>query len=133
MRNCHPAILAAAALALAVGGGAAELPQATAPKSVTADEVKAKLTDPGTVIVDVRTATEFAAGHIPGAKSIPLQDLEKRLGEIDKAKQVIVYCQAGGRSAAAQRLLTGKGFPAVANYEGSWDDWSSRGYPSAKP
>jgi phage shock protein E len=68
----------------------------------------------GARLVDVRTPGEFAAGHLPGAINIPVQELEARVGElrpVDAA--VVVYCRSGHRSGNAARLLKSAGFAAV--------------------
>jgi phage shock protein E len=73
-----------------------------------------QLVQAGARLVDVRTPGEFAAGHIPGAVNIPLQQLDSRLGELrpmDSA--VVVYCRSGHRSGNAARLLKSAGFTAV--------------------
>jgi NADPH-dependent 2,4-dienoyl-CoA reductase/sulfur reductase-like enzyme/rhodanese-related sulfurtransferase len=62
------------------------------------------------VLLDVRTAPEFQAGTIAGAIHIPLDDLRKRLGELNKDKELLVFCQAGLRGYLACRILTQRGF-----------------------
>jgi NADPH-dependent 2,4-dienoyl-CoA reductase/sulfur reductase-like enzyme/rhodanese-related sulfurtransferase len=65
------------------------------------------------IIVDVRTAEEFAAGHIPGATLIPVDDMRDRLTELPRDRQIAVYCQVGQRGYLATRILRQKGFNAV--------------------
>ena len=73
----------------------------------------------GARLVDVRTPSEFAGGHIDGAVNVPLQDLQSRLGDIgEPARPVVVYCQSGMRSASAARLLKRSGFLAVYDLGG---------------
>jgi hydroxyacylglutathione hydrolase len=55
------------------------------------------------MLLDVRTAEEYAEGHIRGAKLIPVQELEQRISEVPKDRQVYVYCRSGGRSSRAGR------------------------------
>ncbi|MFA6282720.1 MAG: rhodanese-like domain-containing protein, partial [Desulfurivibrionaceae bacterium] len=64
-------------------------------------------------LLDVRQPKEYEAGHLAGAKLIPLKELPGRLGELEKEKPVIVYCAVGGRSKAAAQLLAGKDFASV--------------------
>ena len=73
-----------------------------------------------TAVIDVRTAEEYAAGHLRDAKNIPLADLGNRIGELDKAKvkTVIVVCQTGARSDKAARLLKSAGFEDIYGLEG---------------
>jgi phage shock protein E len=73
----------------------------------------------GAVVIDVRTPSEFSAGHYPGALNIPLQDLESRLGELgDKKRAIVVYCASGMRSAQAAKRLSAASFTDVINAGG---------------
>jgi phage shock protein E len=73
-----------------------------------------QLVDSGARLVDVRTPAEFAAGHIPGAVNIPVQQLDSRLSELQpKDQAVVLYCRSGNRSGTAARLLKSAGFAAV--------------------
>src|SRR5690606_6163867 len=69
------------------------------------------------VILDVREASEYAAGHIPNARHIPVGDLDKRVKELDKFKQrpIVVVCQTGSRSATACGKLRKGGFAEAFN------------------
>jgi rhodanese-related sulfurtransferase len=64
-------------------------------------------------LLDVRTAKEFAAGHVPGAVNVPIDELRDRLGEIPKGRPTAAYCQVGQRGYLATRLLNQSGFDAV--------------------
>lgn len=81
------------------------------------------------VLVDVRTAEEYAAGHVPGAVNIPVDELSSRLDEIEKHKEgeVWVICQSGGRSATAADLLAKQGYRAV-NVDGGTGAWIEAGH-----
>ena len=73
----------------------------------------------GAMLLDVRSTEEFARGHIDGAVSIPIQELSNRLDELgDRNETVVIYCQSGGRSMMAKRLLEGKGFTDVHDLGG---------------
>ena len=73
-----------------------------------------RLVEAGARLVDVRTTEEFAAGHIPGAVNIPVQELDRRIGELEpKDAPVVVYCRSGNRSGRATRVLKGAGYPKV--------------------
>lgn len=76
----------------------------------------------GTLLVDVRSASEFAAGAIPGAINIPLDELRARHAEIAGHKDVIVHCQVGLRGHNAARILTNLGYN-VANLDGGYLTW----------
>jgi phage shock protein E len=73
----------------------------------------------GAVVVDVRTKTEYAAGHIKGSINIPLQELSNNLSKIKKNSPVITCCASGMRSSTAASLLKAKGYNDVYN-AGSW-------------
>ena len=74
-----------------------------------ADAIKA-----GATVLDVRSAGEFAGGHLPGARNVPVGDLSRRLKEVGaKDKPVVVYCLSGARSRAAAGVLRQGGFKTV--------------------
>jgi rhodanese-related sulfurtransferase len=80
-------------------------------------------------LIDVRTPDEFSAGHLANAKSIPLQDIGSRLGEIDKSKPVLLYCRSGHRSGKALEILVGKGFTDARHMAGGIVAWQAAGLP----
>ena len=80
-------------------------------------------TDGEVVFLDVRQPKEYAHGHLPGAKLLPLGDLDSRLAELDKDKQIVIYCASGGRSRVAAQILAGKGFRKVYNLTGGIKAW----------
>ncbi|MES2779243.1 MAG: rhodanese-like domain-containing protein [Bacteroidota bacterium] len=80
----------------------------------------AQLTKEGAIIIDVRSKSEYASGHIDGAIHIPLDSLEENLGKLkDKNKTIITCCASGMRSGVAKNILTSKGYLNVYN-GGSW-------------
>lgn len=76
-----------------------------------------------TVVIDVRTADEFAAGHLDGALNIDHQIIAQRIGMAGVAKddEVILYCRSGRRSALAAETLKGMGFKRLKDYGGIED------------
>lgn len=82
--------------------------------------VKQKI-EAGAKIVDVRSPDEFRDGGFPGAVNIPLQDLQRRLGEIPKEKPVVLYCASGARSGMGARMLKQAGYADVTNAGGLGD------------
>lgn len=70
-------------------------------------------------IIDVRTSTEFSAGHIRGAVNIPLSLLSQNLSKIKKDRPVITCCASGMRSESAKRILQSNGYKEVYN-GGGW-------------
>ncbi len=78
--------------------------------SVVLEKIKA-----GAQVVDVRSVAEYQSGAYPGAVNIPVQELDRRLGELARDRPVVVYCASGMRSASAERLLRARGFADVVN------------------
>lgn len=84
-------------------------------------------------IVDVRTEREYATGHLPGAKNVPLPELETRLArELDPSRPTAVVCAGGYRSAAAASLLQRHGFTDLYNIIGGTSAWESAGYATER-
>lgn len=83
-------------------------------------------------IVDVREDAEVAAGIIPGAIHIPLDQMKDRLNELPAGRPVITVCASGGRSAAAAADLIVDGFRADT-MAGGMNQWASEGRPVSKP
>jgi phage shock protein E len=80
------------------------------------------------IVLDVRTAEEFSAGHVPGAVLIPYDELPSRLDELDRSRWVLVYCRSGRRSGIAEKTLEDAGFE-VRQIDGSWLRWQAEGLP----
>ncbi|MFJ5676239.1 rhodanese-like domain-containing protein [Streptomyces sp. NPDC093097] len=74
----------------------------------------------GGQLVDVRNPAEFAAGALPGARNIPLAALLGRIGELDPARPVVLYCRSGNRSMIAAALLEAHGFHQVSDASGGY-------------
>jgi rhodanese-related sulfurtransferase len=97
------------------------------PSTVTPAEADQR-TRAGAVLVDVREPSEWAAGHAPAAKHIPLGDLTRRLGELPADKPLLTVCRSGRRSAQAAALLAGSG-REVHNVRGGMTAWAGAGLP----
>jgi len=84
------------------------------------------------IVIDVRPAAEYETGHIPGAIGIPLKDLKRRLAELPRSKEIVVYCRGPYCVFAvdAVRLLRSKGRKAF-RLDASVQDWRARGLPLA--
>lgn len=82
-----------------------------------------------TVILDVRTEKEFAAGHIPNAVNIDVKspDFEKKVQELDSQKTYLVHCATGRRSVTACEKLDKLSFPNAYNLEGGIKAWEKAG------
>ncbi len=86
-------------------------------------EARRLVKEEGARLLDVRSAGEFASGHLEGAKNVPVHELADRLGELGpKDGSVVVYCASGARSASATKLLRSAGFAKVANL-GAMSRW----------
>lgn len=97
-----------------------------------ADTLKAtRLYNDDALVLDVREDKEFAAGHIPKARHIPLGQLAGRIKELDKfkGKPVLVTCRSGQRSASACRMLKKAGFETVYNQAGGIIAWERANLP----
>jgi thioredoxin len=83
------------------------------------------------LILDVRTPGEYYAGHIAGARLIPVQQLQARIKEIadHKNKKILVYCRSGNRSVVASEILVADGFKDIAHLRGGILDWMKAGFP----
>lgn len=77
------------------------------------------------LVLDVRSSSEYARGHIPGAKLLPVDELERRMKELpqDRGTPMIVHCQSGGRSMAACEILAGAGYSTLYNMVGGIGAW----------
>lgn len=97
-------------------------------QGINACELKRRLKEGNTVLVDVRPAVEYNAGHIAGARSIPILELAERLKELPKDKTLIAYCRGPYCVFAdeATSLLSGKGFH-VYRLNGGFPDWKLTG------
>jgi rhodanese-related sulfurtransferase len=80
-------------------------------------------------LVDVRSATEFATAHVPGAINIPLEQIERRTADLAENQPVVLICQSGTRARMARKLLTESGRDRVV-LEGGTAAWLQAGYPA---
>lgn len=108
-RSMHLALAAIVALVLGCAGKASA--------SVTSEKIAS-----GALVLDVRTAAEFATGHYEGAHNIPVLELASRLEELgDSSRPIVVYCRSGRRSARAAEILKAADFKDVTD-AGGLDD-----------
>lgn len=81
------------------------------------------------VLLDVREADEWAAGHAPGARHLPMREVPARRSEVPADRPVVVVCRSGSRSARVVQFLLGEGWDNVANLAGGMQDWAAAGRP----
>jgi adenylyltransferase/sulfurtransferase len=102
--------------------------------AVTVEELKARL-DKGEApaIVDVRELYEWESYRLEGATLIPLGELPRRVGELDRTRETVVLCKMGGRSAQAVAFLKQQGFENVQNLDGGLLAWMDMIRPKPRP
>ena len=114
-------------LSLASSGLAAGLPRPISPQELWSQIESSS----ATLIVDVRTPEEFAAGHVPGAVNVPIDALESRLTELFPHREdgVVVYCERGPRAGYAVSILERSAFSNIRYLKGHMALWRSKGLP----
>jgi rhodanese-related sulfurtransferase len=128
--NNHP-LLVGMAIAAAIAVLVYELRLRSQNAGAVSPQDAVRLMNQGATIIDVRPAEAFAAGHVRGARHLPMDKLGdasetfKRL----KEKPVIVCCDRGTTASTASRQLTGQGFTRVVNLRGGLTAWRSEHLP----
>lgn len=97
---------------------------------ISRTELLARIEDDLVTVIDVRPEDEFALGHLPGARNIPLDKLRRRLARLDRGKQIVAYCRGPYcmLSFEAVALLRAKGFE-VRRLEDGFPEWRAAGLP----
>jgi len=101
-------------------------------ETVNQDALLARVARGEVRVIDVRPAEEFRAGHIPGAVSFPLGDLERRLAELPRGKEIVAYCRGPYCVLAVEAVarLRAAGYRAL-RLEAGIPDWRALGHPVA--
>lgn len=105
---------------------------------ITLPEVEELWHNQKAVIVDSRPVSEFRRGHVPGAISVPLEEVKggnyDPLERLTTAKPLIIYCEGGDclTSLTLARLLYGRGFRDLRVFSGGWAEWLAAGLPVEK-
>lgn len=107
------------------------LTERKAMEPVTLNELLSRLHEPGLVVLDVRPALEYAQGHIAGARSIPIAELEERLRELPPDQEIVAYCRGAYCVFAdeAVEVLTAHGYQARRMQQG-YPDWHLANLPT---
>jgi len=99
---------------------------ADAVQDVSAEEGH-RLVTAGALLLDVREADEWEAGHAPAATWIPLGEIQARVGEIPSGAPIVAICRSGARSRAVAEALLGAGYDVV-NVGGGMREWAVEDY-----
>ncbi len=120
-------MLAMVGAAWSCAGDAATAESSIAPSEL-ADRISAEAAP---FILDVRTAEEFASGHIPGAVNVPHTELADRLSalELPLGGEIVVHCEGGGRAGEAESILRDSGYTNVRDLTGHMRAWRDGGFP----
>jgi len=125
--------LALLGLALAFIALACAPPAPDAPAEVSARELLGRL-DAGEapVLLDVRSREEYAAGHVPGARNLPHDELAARAGELAELRdeELVLYCESGRRAEFARQILAERGFRQLRHLDGDMSGWREAGLPT---
>jgi len=99
-------------------------------QAVSQDELRRRLEDREAIILDVRPVSEYNAGHIAGARSIPIDELNSRLRELPKSRRIVAYCRGPFCVFADEAVtrLRSHGYKAFP-LEGGFPEWKLRGFP----
>lgn len=100
-------------------------------ENVSADQFLTASAEPGTVVVDVRTPAEFAAGHVDGAVNIDVEsgNFASEIAALPKDTTYAVYCRSGRRSTLATDQMAEAGFTSLVNLQGGVADLQAAGAP----
>ncbi|XKE45585.1 rhodanese-like domain-containing protein [Halomonas organivorans] len=128
----HPLLVGAFVLVL-VAWIAYEIRNSSA-SGVTTGEATQLVNREDAVVLDIREAGDFKAGHIAGARNIPQSRLDDRMGELEKfkSKPIIVVCKHGQSSGVALAKLTKAGFERVLKLKGGMSQWQADNLPVVK-
>lgn len=113
----------------------AETASTAAHRIVTVQEAEALLAkDKSIVVLDVRTADEFKAGHIAGAVNVDFngETFDADLAKLDRNKTYLLHCASGGRSSQAEDQMTDLKFKSVLHLKEGFNGWKKQGKPVAK-
>ena len=101
--------------------------------NVTPQELAHRLEhDRDLVVLDVREPVEWAGGHVPGARHIPMREVAQRIDEVPRDRTVAITCAGGARSSVVGSMLLARGFTDLVNVWGGITGWAQAGLPTAR-
>jgi len=109
---------------VAVGGGGAT----GQPREISVEQAYQKY-QAGAFLLDIRTQEEWNEYHVPNTTLIPLDQLQARMSEIPRDKEIVVICRSGNRSRQGRDILLSGGFTRVTSMASGLKAWSALGYP----
>ena len=100
----------------------------------TSEMIKKNTNNPKFIILDVRTTSEYAEGHIALATNIDVNapDFAQKISKLNKSRMYLVYCRSGHRSANAVEIMKGQSFKTIYNLDGGITKWISDNNPVVK-
>ncbi len=121
-------IMVGAIILTSILANPAQTANAPAPVEITVEQAFTKYQQ-GALILDVRSQEEWDQSHIQGSILIPLEELENRLAELPRDREMVVVCRSGYRSASAATLLMQNGFTLISSMSGGLNAWQEADFP----
>jgi rhodanese-related sulfurtransferase len=109
-------------IAVSSGGSASQ------PREISVEQAYQKY-QAGAFLLDIRTQEEWNEYHAPNTTLIPLDQLQARMSELPRDKEIVVICRSGNRSQQGRDILLSGGFTQVTSMAGGLKEWSALGYP----
>ena len=106
-----------------------EKSQAEAPGIAPSELAERRVSGDAPIVIDVRTAEEYAAGHSPGALNIPHDEVAARISDVEAPNGVALYCMVGPRARIGEAALLAAGYTSVLHIEGGLAAWQAAGLP----
>lgn len=120
-------------IAVAIGSGAMlawpMIQRGRSGGTVTTTEAVQLMNQKHAVLIDIRPAAEYAAGHIPQARNVPAGEIKEKSGSLPKNKPLILICNQGRSALGVAAKLRGDGFADVVTLEGGHSGWATAGLP----
>jgi rhodanese-related sulfurtransferase len=122
------ALVAVVVYLIAVSGGGSSAAATTLPREVSVAKAYELYQQEDVFVLDVRQPEEWDEYHAPNTTLIPLGELQARINEVPKDKQVLVICRSGNRSQEGRNILLAAGYEATS-MAGGLNEWRASGYP----